>query len=115
MLKINNLITANIANQELDVRFITDHMGMSRASLYSKLKAVIDMGVNDYINKFRIEKAIYLLIHSNLPIVVVSEQAGFQYRHSNRLQAKVHQNTKKKKRLVGLSGVRSRNKSGFAK
>ncbi len=34
---------------------------MSRASLYTKLKALTGIGLNEYINKLKMEKAIQLI------------------------------------------------------
>lgn len=79
LLKLNKLICDNIDNPELDVKFLTDNMAMSRASLYNKVRALTDMGVNDYINKFRIDKAIDLLLNTDLSITEISEQVGFSY------------------------------------
>ncbi|MBC8987998.1 response regulator [Pedobacter sp. N36a] len=77
MRKLNELITHNLDNEQLQVDFLTDKMAMSRASLYSKLKSIADIGVNDYINKFRLEKAAYLLSHSDLAIMEIADTVGF--------------------------------------
>ena len=44
-----------------------------------RLTTVTNIGVNDYINKFRIEKAVDLLTHTDLSITEISEQLGFRY------------------------------------
>lgn len=75
--KLNRLILDNLDNPELDVNFLVANMAMSRASLYSKIKAILDIGLNDYINKFRMEKATRLLSETDLSIQEVSEQSGF--------------------------------------
>lgn len=77
MQKLNELISENLHLENLHVDFLTDKMAMSRASLYSKLKAVADIGVNDYINKFRLEKAAYLLSHSDLSMMDIADAVGF--------------------------------------
>lgn len=79
MLKLNKLIYENLSSRELDVKFLTTQMGMSRTPLYAKLKALTNMGVNDYINMIRIEKAAQLLIGSTLNITEISEAVGFEY------------------------------------
>lgn len=61
LLKFNKLISENISNPSLDIPFICREIGMSKTSLYNKLKAITDMGANDYINKFRLEQAITLI------------------------------------------------------
>ncbi len=50
---------------------------MSRASLYNKLKALTDISIGDYINKFRMPRVMELLADKNLSILEVSEKAGF--------------------------------------
>ncbi|WP_238601522.1 hypothetical protein [Bacteroides ovatus] len=42
---------------------------MSKTSLYNKLKAITDMGANDYINKFRLEQAITLIKTTDLNLL----------------------------------------------
>lgn len=77
LLKLNSLIMENLSNPTLDVQYLTNNLGMSRSSLYTKMKALTGMSVNDYINKFRIEKAIQLLTNTDLSILIISEQTGF--------------------------------------
>lgn len=79
MLKMNELIYNNLANPALDVKFLMENMAMSRASLYNKVKILTGMGVNDYINKQRIEKAASMLIHTDLSISEISFEVGFTY------------------------------------
>lgn len=50
---------------------------MSRASLYNKLKALTDMGANDYINKFRMEQAILLITGTEMSFTEIAEKVGF--------------------------------------
>lgn len=86
MLKLNKLIYDSLSSHELDVKFLTTRMGMSRTPLYAKLKALTNMGVNDYINMIRIEKASQLLTGSTLNITEISEAVGFEYpRHFSTL------------------------------
>lgn len=77
MLKINKIITTNLSSPTLDVTLICKEIGMSRASLYNKIKALANMGVNDYINKYRMEKAMVLIKQTELSIAEIAEQVGF--------------------------------------
>lgn len=77
MLKLNKTIKENLPEPTLDVKFLVDKMNVSRSALYNKVKQLTGMGVNDYINKFRIEAAIQLLEQTNLSILEISEQSGF--------------------------------------
>ena len=71
LLKLNKLVLDNIDNSDLDVKYLTVEMGMSRASLYNKVKALTGLGVNDLINRIR------LLTDTDIPIAEVSERIGF--------------------------------------
>ncbi|SDJ11697.1 MULTISPECIES: two-component regulator propeller domain-containing protein [Bacteroides] len=77
LLKLNKIIQENLDNSNLDVTLICKEIGMSRASLYNKLKALTDMGANDYINKFRMEKAITLITHTDMSFTEITEKIGF--------------------------------------
>lgn len=80
LLKFNKLVLDHLSSKELDVKFLTEQMNMSRSPLYNKLKALTNMGVNDYINRLRIEKASELLQHSpTLTISEISDEVGFEY------------------------------------
>lgn len=77
LLKLNHIIVENLDNSSLDVPFICKEIGMSRASLYNKLKAITTMGANDYVNKFRMEKAASLIIATELTVTEIAEKVGF--------------------------------------
>lgn len=75
--KLNQLINDNLESKNLHVEFLTDKMAMSRATLYNKLKNIADIGVNDYINKLRLERAAQLLSHTDKSIMEIADSLGF--------------------------------------
>ena len=77
--KLNMLIHENMAGGELSIKFLTDKLAMSRASLYNKVKFLTGLGVNDYINLLRIEKSVFLLTNTNMNINEISYEVGFSY------------------------------------
>lgn len=77
--KLNMLIHENMAGGELSIKFLTDKLAMSRASLYNKVKFLTGLGVNDYINRLRIEKSAFLLTNTNMNINEISYEVGFSY------------------------------------
>ena len=77
MRKLNELISDQLENPDLDVNYVATQMAMSRASLYNKLKVLTDVSIGDYINKFRMARVMELLADKDLSILEVSERAGF--------------------------------------
>lgn len=77
--KLNMLIHENMAGGELSIKFLTDKLAMSRASLYNKVKFLTGLGVNDYINRLRIENSVFLLTNTNMNINEISYEVGFSY------------------------------------
>lgn len=77
--KMDKLIQDNLSNDELSAKFLIDNLAMSRASLYNKVKALTGMGVNDYINRTRIERSVYLLTNTDMSINEISYEVGFSY------------------------------------
>lgn len=77
LLKLNALIMDNINNPDMNVAFLAENMCISRSLLFSKIKAITDMGIIDYVNKLRIDKAAMLLNTTAFSITEISEMVGF--------------------------------------
>lgn len=77
ILRLNKLIGENIGNPDLDQQFICRELGVSRALLYNRMKAVTGAGAKEYITKIRLEKAKSLIESTDLTIAEISEMTGF--------------------------------------
>ena len=77
ILRLNKLIGENISNPDLDQQFICKELGVSRALLYNRMKAVTGAGAKEYITKIRLEKAKSLIESTDLTIAEISEMTGF--------------------------------------
>lgn len=78
ILKLNAVIEKHITNPGLNVAFISTEMAMSRSSLYNKMKDLLNLGVNDYVNRIRLEKSTELLIaNPNMHITEIAYTVGF--------------------------------------
>ena len=64
-------------DENLNITYLCKEIGLSRASLYNKLKALTDLSPNEYINKTRMERAMLLLKQTNLNITEIAEKTGF--------------------------------------
>lgn len=77
LFKLNKLIMENMDNEGLNIEFLCQNMGVSRASLYNRLKSLTSMGANEYVNKLRIEKSMDLLRNTEMSITEIAERMGF--------------------------------------
>lgn len=77
MIKLNKVITDHLENTDFDITTLCKELGISRSRLYAKLKILTDMGVNDYINKLRLEKAIQLIATTDWSFSDIALKTGF--------------------------------------
>ncbi|NDV59418.1 hybrid sensor histidine kinase/response regulator transcription factor [Bacteroides sp. 519] len=82
IIHLNKIIDENLSNTALDVNMVAQLMHMGRASLYNKMKTIIGIGVSEYINKRRIERAAQLLKDTEMTIREISEQTGFLHQRN---------------------------------
>ncbi|WP_459602018.1 hybrid sensor histidine kinase/response regulator transcription factor [Dysgonomonas reticulitermitis] len=75
--RLNAIINETIEDPRLDVNFISRNMAMSRSALNTKLKLLTDISIGEYINKFRMMRAVQLLSNKSLSIQDISEKTGF--------------------------------------
>lgn len=71
------IVRDNFTNPKLDVDFICQEMGMSRANFYKKLHTVTDLSPMDMIRNIRLESAAQLLKESKLTISEITARVGF--------------------------------------
>jgi len=56
---------------------VSHDIGMSRTSLYRKIKAITGLNINQYIRKVKMDKAAELLKTGNYTIAQASYEVGF--------------------------------------
>ena len=74
---MTDLIEANFADSNLSVDFLTEQMGISRSSLYNKIKSLTDKTPNELIQLMRLKKAAQLLTENRYRINEVCYMVGF--------------------------------------
>ena len=77
ILQLNKIIAEHMGDPDLDQQLICRELGVSRALLYNKMKAITGTGAKEYITHIRIEKAKNLMETTNLSIADISEMTGF--------------------------------------
>jgi AraC-like DNA-binding protein len=72
-----SLVESNIDNEAFTAEDICKSIGISRVQLYRKVKALLDINVNEYIINTRLQKAKYLLQNEELTIGEIAYKVGF--------------------------------------
>ena len=71
------MIAEHISDPELDQQLLCRELGVSRASLFNKMKAITGAGTKEYITRIRLEKAKSLIENTDLSIAEISDLTGF--------------------------------------
>lgn len=78
--KITKCIQAHLAEPEFNAENIAEEVGMSKASLYKKVKTITGHTPHGLIKQYRLKKAADLLRNSNLSVSEVIYETGFNSR-----------------------------------
>ena len=74
---MTDIIEAHFSDSNLSVDFLTEQMGISRSSLYNKIKALTDKTPNELIQIMRLKKAAQLLRENKYRINEICYMVGF--------------------------------------
>ncbi len=75
--RMQALIEDNFSNPELNVDFIADHLGISRSSLYNKIKTMADVTPKELIQITRLKKGAELLKEGKYRVNEIGYMVGF--------------------------------------
>ncbi len=76
LLRIREIIDNNLQNADFSISFLTDQLDMSHSSLYKKLKQMTGMSLIEFINDYRIYKAIQLFRQGETNVETVADAVG---------------------------------------
>lgn len=74
---LNKLIEDNMASPDLNVAFLAEQIGISRSSLFSKLKALVNMTPNEMIQVVKLKRSAHLLLEGRYRVSEVGYMVGF--------------------------------------
>lgn len=77
LVKITEVIEANISNEQFGVSELADDIGMSRSNLLRKVKKETNLSVSQFIRQVRLESAMELLKETSDNVSEVSYKVGF--------------------------------------
>lgn len=74
---LESILITNITDTSFSVHDLCEHVGMSRTSLYMKLKNLIDLSPQDFIIHTKLKYGKSLLIRGGMSIKEIAYQSGF--------------------------------------
>ena len=77
LVQMEKVIEENLSNPEMNVAFLAAQLGMSRSSLFNKIRGLADVTPNEMIQVIRLKKAARLLREKHYRISEVSYMVGF--------------------------------------
>jgi len=75
--KLTSIIEKNISNEKFSVEILSEEIGLSRAQLHRKVKAITNQSPSEFIRNFRLQRAAELLKQDAGNIAEISYQVGF--------------------------------------
>lgn len=78
--KLHEYITQEMNNTQLDAQQLASHLGLSKTSLYKKVRTITGQTPHALINNYRLQKAAYLLTHSDYNVSEIINKTGFNSR-----------------------------------
>lgn len=77
LLRCREIIDDNLTNEDFSVDFLADKLAMSHSSLYKKIKAMTGMSLIEFINEYKIYKAVQMFKEGAVNVDKVSYRCGF--------------------------------------
>lgn len=74
---LSAIIEKNISNEDFSIDDICREMSMSKIQLYRKAKIALDISINDYILKMRMQRAKHYLQNEDLSVSEIAYKTGF--------------------------------------
>lgn len=75
--RLISLIEKNISNEKFSVEILADEIGLSRAQLHRKIKAITNQSPSEFIRNYRLQRAAELLKQDAGNIAEISYRVGF--------------------------------------
>jgi DNA-binding response OmpR family regulator len=78
MTRLLEVIDAQLVNPDFDIEHLCQEMGMSRTSLYQKIKNISQQSIGDFIRTIRLKRAVQIMTHEDVSLTEVMYRIGIQ-------------------------------------
>jgi AraC-like DNA-binding protein len=72
------VIDTQLVNPDFDIEYLCQEMGMSRSSLYQKIKHISQQSIGDFIRTIRLKRAVQIMTHEDVSLSEVMYRIGIQ-------------------------------------
>jgi signal transduction histidine kinase/ligand-binding sensor domain-containing protein/DNA-binding response OmpR family regulator len=76
-----NYIEKNLTNPKFSIVDLSEHLGMSRGALYNKIFALTGQPPVEFIRSYKLDRAAFLLLKSDMTVSQIAYEAGFGTPH----------------------------------
>lgn len=77
LLRCREIIDDNLTNHDFNVLFLADKLAMSHSALYKKVKAITGLSLIEFVNEYKVHKAVQMFKHGATGVEEVAVQCGF--------------------------------------
>lgn len=78
LLECRKIINEHMTDENFGIGVLAERLAMSHSALYKKIKGMTGMSIIDFINEYRIYKAVQLFRDGNTNVQAVAEMCGFK-------------------------------------
>lgn len=78
MQRVMKIINRNLSNPDMNVEFLADKIGISRAHFYRRLKSITDFSPVEFLKNARLQEAARLLTERNCDVSDACQATGFK-------------------------------------
>ena len=75
--KLTQIVDENLIEKDLSINFLTEKMNMTPSTLYRKIKGLTGLSGNEFIRKYRLQKAMKLMTQEGYNISETAYACGF--------------------------------------
>ncbi|MBT9188331.1 hybrid sensor histidine kinase/response regulator transcription factor [Zobellia russellii] len=77
LIKVNEVIDAHLENSDFSIDYLCDELAIGRSQLYRKIQALTGKTIIEYINTYKLSKAMPMLQEGNLSIKEIAFKVGY--------------------------------------
>ncbi len=75
---VDRILEENLTNSDVDVEFLCNAIGVSKTSLFQKIKSITGQSIVEFIRTFRLKRSVQIMTEEAVSLSDVAYRVGFQ-------------------------------------